>query len=70
MHFALSDHRARRFLEGFAVLPDAARAMLLSGETRPQLHLSSGCAYGATRSRLCAVVVGGCWAALKRYDVL
>lgn len=46
MHFALSDHRARRFLEGFAVLPDAARAMLLSGETRPQLHLSSGCAYG------------------------
>ena len=46
MHFALSDHRARRFLQSFETAPEAARELLLSGETRPQLHLSSGCAYG------------------------
>jgi len=46
MHFALSDHRARRFLESFETAPAAAREMLLAGEGRPQLHLSPGCAYG------------------------
>src|SRR5215470_4677097 len=46
MHFALSDHRARRFLESFETAPREARDMLLSGETRPQLHLAQGCAYG------------------------
>lgn len=46
LHFALSDHRARRFIEGFETAPEAARALLLSGETRPQLHLSQGCVYG------------------------
>jgi zinc transporter len=46
MHFALSDHRARRFLEGFEAVPARARALLLEGETRPQLHLGSGCAWG------------------------
>jgi zinc transporter len=46
MHFALSDHRARRFLEHFQTAPAAAREMLLAGEGRPQLHLSPGCAYG------------------------
>lgn len=46
MHFALSDHRARRFLESFEPMPPAARAFLLSTETRPQLHLAPECAYG------------------------
>ncbi len=46
LHFALSDHRARRFIESFDAAPAAARELLLSGETRPQLHLSPGCAYG------------------------
>ncbi|HEY4114354.1 MAG TPA: CorA family divalent cation transporter [Rhizomicrobium sp.] len=46
MHFALSDHRARRFLEGFEALPAKARALLLASETRPQIHLGSGCAFG------------------------
>lgn len=46
MHFALSDHRARRFLEQFETMPLAARTLLLSAETRPQLHLSEQCAYG------------------------
>jgi Mg2+ and Co2+ transporter CorA len=46
MHFALSDHRARRFLEGFEQAPKPAREMLLEGETRPQLHLGPGCAWG------------------------
>lgn len=46
MHFALSDHRGRRFLETYEGAPPDAREMLLSGETRPQLHLVSGGAYG------------------------
>lgn len=46
MHFALSDHRARRFLESLDAAPKAARAMLLEDETRPQLHLGPGCAWG------------------------
>ncbi|HTT97554.1 MAG TPA: CorA family divalent cation transporter [Rhizomicrobium sp.] len=46
MHFALSDHRARRFIENFEAVPQAARALLLSGETRPQIHLTATCAYG------------------------
>ncbi|MEJ1968337.1 MAG: CorA family divalent cation transporter [Rhizomicrobium sp.] len=46
LHFALSDHRARRFLEGFAPAPEAARGLLLGAETRVQLHLSPVCAYG------------------------
>jgi zinc transporter len=46
MHFALSDHRARRFLEAFEALPQAAREMLLEDETRPQLHHGPGCAWG------------------------
>jgi len=46
MHFALSDHRARRFLEDFDTAPAAAREMLLEDETRPQLHLGPGCAWG------------------------
>jgi len=45
-HFALSDHRARRFLQLYEAAPAAARALLLSTETRPQIHLSAGCAYG------------------------
>lgn len=46
MHFALSDHRARRFIESFEAAPRRAREMLLEGETRPQLHLGHGCAWG------------------------
>ncbi|HEY1962779.1 MAG TPA: CorA family divalent cation transporter [Rhizomicrobium sp.] len=46
MHFALSDHRARRFLESFEPMPQPARKFLLSVETRPQLHLAPDCAYG------------------------
>ncbi len=46
MHFALSDHRGRRFLETFDMVPEAARALLLSDETRPQIHLTATCAYG------------------------
>jgi len=46
MHFALSDHRARRFLETFDIVPKAAREALLEGEMRPQLHLGPGCAWG------------------------
>jgi zinc transporter len=46
MHFALSDHRARRFIETFDTAPEAARTMLLLGETRPQIHLTATCAYG------------------------
>ena len=46
LHFALSDHRARRFIETFAPTPDAARSLLLSNETRLQIHLTDPCAYG------------------------
>ncbi|HWA03592.1 MAG TPA: CorA family divalent cation transporter [Rhizomicrobium sp.] len=46
MHFALSDHRARRFIESFDAAPPEARELLLENETRPQLHLAPGAAYG------------------------
>ena len=46
MHFALADHRARRFIENFEGAPKEAREMLLEGETRPRLHLGPGCAWG------------------------
>lgn len=46
MHFALSDHRARRYLDGFAAAPAAARALLLSSETRLQIHLAQDHAFG------------------------
>jgi zinc transporter len=46
MHFTLSDHRARRYLEGFADAPSAARSLLLSSETRLQIHVVAECAYG------------------------
>ncbi len=46
MHFALSDHRARRFLEAFDAAPPAARALLLSSETRVQVHLGAVSAHG------------------------
>ncbi len=46
MHFALADHRARRHLTVFAPAPAAARALLLSSETRLQIHLAQDHAYG------------------------
>jgi len=46
MHFALADHRARRFLDAFAAAPAQARALLTDGETRPQLHLGPAHAFG------------------------
>jgi zinc transporter len=46
MHFALSDHRARRFIETFEPAPAEAREILLEDETRPQLHLAPGAAWG------------------------
>ncbi|MEI9992377.1 MAG: CorA family divalent cation transporter [Rhizomicrobium sp.] len=46
MHFALADHRARRFLQSFAPVPEPARELLLSQETRLQIHLAPDCAYG------------------------
>jgi len=46
LHFALADHRARRYLESTAPVPPAARALLLGNETRQQLHLADGYAYG------------------------
>lgn len=46
LHLALSDHRARRFIETLEVAPPEARALLLSGEDRIQLHLTGAGAYG------------------------
>ncbi|HEY0105852.1 MAG TPA: CorA family divalent cation transporter, partial [Rhizomicrobium sp.] len=46
MHFALADHRARRFLDAFAPAPADARALLAGNETRLQIHLADGHAYG------------------------
>jgi len=46
LHFALADHRARRFLENFAVLSADARELILSPEDRIQLHLTPTGAYG------------------------
>jgi zinc transporter len=46
LHLALSDHRARRFIETMEAAPPDARALLLSGEDRIQLHLTDTGAYG------------------------
>jgi zinc transporter len=46
LHLALSDHRARRFIEALEAAPEAARALLLSGEDRVQLHLTATGAWG------------------------
>src|ERR1700759_4362181 len=46
MHFALSDHRARRFLETFDAVPAPVRTLLLSNETRLQIHLAPHSAHG------------------------
>jgi len=46
LHLALSDHRARRFIETLEAAPPEARALLLSAEDRIQLHLTDGGAYG------------------------
>lgn len=45
-HLALSDHRARRFLESFTDMPEAARALLLGTEDRVQFHLTADGAWG------------------------
>ena len=46
LHLALSDHRARRFFEGFGDIPADARALILSQEDRIQLTLTPGGAWG------------------------
>ena len=46
LHLALSDHRARRFIETLEQAPVQARELMLSGEDRIQLHLTGTGAYG------------------------
>lgn len=46
LHLALADHRARRFIETLEAAPEAARALMLSGEDRVQLHLTDRGAFG------------------------
>jgi zinc transporter len=46
LHLALADHRARRFLEHFADMPQEARELMLSPEDRIQLHLTPRGAFG------------------------
>jgi zinc transporter len=46
LHLALSDHRARRFIETLEAAPPEARILLLSGEDRIQLHLTDTGAFG------------------------
>ena len=47
LHLSLADHRAKRFLESFDLLPPPARQLLLSPrEERIQFHLTANGAYG------------------------
>jgi len=46
LHLALSDHRARRFLESFADMPSEVRALMLGAEDRVQFHLTAQGAWG------------------------
>jgi len=46
LHLALSDHRARRFVESFDDIPAEARTLILSQEDRIQLHLTASGAWG------------------------
>ena len=46
LHLALADHRARRFLEHFAEMPQQSRELMLSKEDRIQLHLTQNGAFG------------------------
>jgi zinc transporter len=45
-HLPLSDQRARSFLERFDDLPEAAREMILTAETRVQVQFAGDWAYG------------------------
>jgi len=45
-HFALADIRARSFMRRIAALPEAARELLESDETRLQLHHENGWSFG------------------------
>src|SRR6185437_2700189 len=46
LHLALSDHRARRFLEHYADCPDQARQLVTAGEERVQIHLDPNGGHG------------------------
>src|SRR5262249_49499695 len=46
MHFALSDHRARHFIEGLSMAPAAARALVLGNDRRLQINVSGSWAFG------------------------
>ncbi len=46
LHLALSDHRARRFLETYAALPPPARELILTAEDRIQFNLSPQGGFG------------------------
>jgi Mg2+ and Co2+ transporter CorA len=46
LHFALSDQRARDFLDRFSAAPAEARALLQSSDPQPQIHLSGAWTYG------------------------
>lgn len=46
LHLGLSDHRARRFLNGFPDLPEIGRMFLLGGESRIQIALAPDHAVG------------------------
>lgn len=46
LHLSLADQRARRFIETLAPAPPDARALMLSGEDRIQIHLTDTGAWG------------------------
>lgn len=46
LHLALSDHRARRFLETFKGFSRGAREVMLGTEERIQIHLTAGGGWG------------------------
>ena len=46
VHLGLSDHRARRFVEGFAAMPEEARSLILARDERVQIQLRPDGGFG------------------------
>ena len=55
LHFNLADTRASQFLSSLSDLPEAARALLVSGDEHQQLHGSETSLYGILADLVCGL---------------
>jgi len=55
LHFNLADARARHFLGAATLVPQPARALLVSADDHQQLHGSDVCLYGILADLVCGL---------------